>query len=123
MKVEGDGANTGAYYIAVENDLAVPEEWDCVDSDDQYPDPLWGCQFTLKNDDEDGLDLNIVPAWEAGAAGTGVRVRVVDGSFDTKSIELVDNVVTATDHSDSEKGRSSIRSRESATATEPRVRP
>ena len=104
VKVEGDGANTGAYYIAVENDLAVPEEWDCVDSDDQYPDPLWGCQFTLKNDDEDGLDLNIVPAWEAGAAGTGVRVRVVDGSFDTKSIELVDNVVAATDHSDSEKG-------------------
>ena len=104
VKVEGDGANTGAYYIAVENDLAVPEEWDCVDSDDQYPDPLWGCQFTLKNDDEDGLDLNIVPAWEAGAAGTGVRVRVVDGSFDAKSIELVDNVVAATDHSDSEKG-------------------
>ena len=52
------------------------------DCPSQFDDPLYGCQYTLKNNQHPGQDINVEPAWEAGALGQGINVTVVDGGID-----------------------------------------
>lgn len=65
-------------------------------------DPRFADQWYLKNDGSlagttAGNDLNVVPAWEAGATGAGIRVGVVDDGVSTTHEDLVDRLDTAND--------------------------
>ena len=115
----------GTYYYRVQgtdhvfDTVAQPDEryyhvsWELVNAyrrwvsacrestDDAVGDALYGCQASLKNAQHPGEDINVEPAWEAGAYGDGVTVVVADTGIDDLHPDLVGTV-------DLEKSKSTL---------------
>ncbi len=65
-------------------------------NDAQISDSLYGCQWHLRN--QTGEDINVEPVWADGIKGEGVNVAVVDDGMDFSHIDLRDNVSTSLNH-------------------------
>lgn len=44
----------------------------------QFDDPLWSKQWNLHNKDNPTHDINVLPVWQAGYTGKGVRIALLD---------------------------------------------
>ena len=55
-------------------------------------DPLYACQWHLRNRQQVGHDINVEPVWEQGITGEGVNVAIVDDGMDHYHEDLRDNV-------------------------------
>ena len=88
VKVESAGNHTtGSYTIKAVAAQCPPSE---------FRDPLYGCQWHLKNTGQDGHgtpgeDINVERVWEEGYEGEGVHVAVVDGGVYLRHRDLEDN--------------------------------
>lgn len=58
-------------------------------------DPLYGCQWHLRNQEQAGHDINVEPVWEQGITGAGVNVAIVDDGMDHYHEDLRENVAVA----------------------------
>ncbi|XP_073971450.1 furin-like protease 2 isoform X2 [Rhodnius prolixus] len=56
-----------------------------------FPDPLYAQQWYLNGGAENGLDMNVAPAWAKGYTGKGVVVSILDDGIQTNHPDLVDN--------------------------------
>ncbi|XP_066908018.1 furin-like protease 2 [Halyomorpha halys] len=56
-----------------------------------FPDPLYKHQWYLNGGAEDGLDMNVGPAWAKGYTGKGVVVSILDDGIQTNHPDLIDN--------------------------------
>ena len=63
----------------------------------QIDDPLYGCQWHLRN--TTGEDINVEPVWVDDIRGEGINIAVVDDGMDFSHIDLRDNVSTPLNHS------------------------
>ena len=54
----------------------------CDAIQDEFDDPLYGCQDNLHNRTHPGEDINVEPAWASGALGQGITIVVPDGGID-----------------------------------------
>ena len=70
--------------------------------DTQTADPLYGCQWHLKN--REGEDINIEAVWAEGLTGSGINVAVVDDGMDYLHEDLKANVDKARNHDYTDKG-------------------
>ena len=61
-------------------------------------DPLYGCQWHLKNLEPGGHDINVEGVWEDGYNGEGVNVVVVDTTVNYGHEDLKDNVDYGRNH-------------------------
>eukprot|EP01135_Chromosphaera_perkinsii_P008187 Nk52_evm9s1178 gene=Nk52_evmTU9s1178 len=57
----------------------------------KFTDPLFGQQWHLHNTEHPGKDMNIIPVWNAGITGKGVRVSVIDDGLEQGHSDLKDN--------------------------------
>ena len=72
----------------------------CADITTDYDDPLYGCQWHLKNTGQDtgagvgtsGEDINVEAVWEGGNLGEGINIAIVDDSLSPEHEDLKDNV-------------------------------
>ncbi len=69
---------------------------DCEDATESLvtasvEDPLYGCQWHLKNFEPGGHDIDVEGAWEQGHEGEGINVVVVDTSIDYEHEDLIEN--------------------------------
>ena len=62
----------------------------------QITDPLYGCQWHLKNSADE--DINVEVVWAEGIDGNGVNVAIVDDGMDHGHEDLVDNVDASRNH-------------------------
>ena len=91
--------STGAYLIdtlpSPYND--VIEE--CTALTTSQSDPLYGCQWHLKNTGQFGTgagqDINVESVWADGNKGEGINIAIVDDGLQTDHDDLVDNILTA----------------------------
>ena len=67
---------------------------ECAAKQDQFTDPLYGCQNSLNNRDHPGEDINVESAWQFGALGQGVNVVITDTGIDDLHEDLVGAVDT-----------------------------
>ena len=58
-------------------------------------DPLYACQWHLRNQEQAGHDINVESVWEQGITGVGVNVAIVDDGMDHYHEDLRDNVAVA----------------------------
>ena len=65
-------------------------------NDPQIGDSLYGCQWHLRN--QSGEDINVEPVWAEGITGEGINIAVVDDGMDFNHIDLRDNVDTSLNH-------------------------
>lgn len=56
-----------------------------------FPDPLFKEQWYLNGGAKDGLDMNVVPAWNKGYTGKGVVVSILDDGIQTNHPDLAQN--------------------------------
>ena len=61
-------------------------------------DPLYGCQWHLRNYEPGGEDINVEPVWAAGINGEGVNVAVVDDTMDYSHEDLAENLNGSLNH-------------------------
>ena len=92
------GATSGSYTIEVVEDPDYAFSLDrCPESLSAVSDPLYGCQWHLKNTGQfggvAGEDINVEDAWEAGVLGEGINVVIVDSGIDPYHEDLRDNVL------------------------------
>ena len=93
VKVTSFNSETGPYVIHMV-EATDHTDWiaDCRSKTNAYDDPLFGCQWHLKNnmlnDGSAGKDINVEPVWNAGNFGEGVKVIVVDGGIDPDHEDL-----------------------------------
>ena len=87
IKVTSPASEMGPYGIHVA--ASTPQtNWlsVCRAIETDYNDPLFGCQWFLKNSQQNtgsaGQDINVVDVWAAGNTGQGVVVVVADSAFD-----------------------------------------
>ena len=64
----------------------------------QVGDPLYGCQWHLRNYEPGGADINVEPVWAAGINGEGVNVAVVDDTMDYSHEDLAENLNGSFNH-------------------------
>ena len=64
----------------------------------QINDPLYGCQWHLRNQEQGGEDINVEDVWAEGVNGEGVNVAVVDDGMCFAHEDLAANVNTALNH-------------------------
>ena len=64
----------------------------------QVGDPLYGCQWHLRNYEPGGEDINVEPVWAAGINGEGVNVAVVDDTMDYSHEDLYGNIDRSLNH-------------------------
>ena len=64
----------------------------------QISDPLYGCQWHLRNQEQGGEDINVEAVWAEGVNGEGVNVAVVDDGMYYAHEDLADNVNTTLNH-------------------------
>ena len=72
----------------------------CLGFDDSYDDPLFGCQWYLKNSGQYGgarQDINVEAAW-ATSTGAGIHVAVVDDGMHSDHPDLAANVDRTLNH-------------------------
>ena len=87
------GADTGPYSILMINDLQLEDLLNkCSGLDATFSDPLFGCQWNLKNTGQlggtSGEDINVADVWSGGNTGAGKYVVVVDQQLDHKHDDL-----------------------------------
>ncbi len=70
----------------------------------EIDDSLFGCQWHLRNLEQQGEDVNVEGAWEQGFSGEGVNVAVIDDTIDYSHRDLTDNVNSALNHDYQNKG-------------------
>ena len=100
-----DAAARGGYTIRVLDAAAAPEKsypgilngWYCEDTDTTVEDPLYVCQWALKNSGQyegspAGEDINVEGVWADGNLGGGVAVAVVDDGLEVTHEDLRENV-------------------------------
>ena len=61
-------------------------------------DPLYACQWRMKNQEQPGEDINVEPVWQDGILGEGVNVAVVDDGMDFTHEDLRENVDASLNH-------------------------
>ncbi len=61
-------------------------------------DPLYVCQWHLRNHEDDDADINVEPVWAGGINGAGVNVAVVDDGLDHHHEDLAPNVNPSLNH-------------------------
>ena len=64
----------------------------------QISDPLYGCQWHLRNQEQVGEDINVEPVWAEGINGEGVNVAVVDDTMDYSHEDLAGNINSSLNH-------------------------
>ena len=101
---ETEAMDTGRYTIRATED---PRQDPFRDSCSNFPrradisDPLYGCQWHLKNYDQfsnsAGQDIRVEEVWPT-YTGSGINVAVVDDGMHYQHEDLTDNVLTAFNH-------------------------
>ena len=95
--VNGDGDGPwSSTFARTTSDLSET----CRGFDDTYDDPLFGCQWHLKNTGQyggAGKDINIETAW-AITKGSGINVAIVDDGLHSDHLDLSANVDTSKNH-------------------------
>ena len=86
IRIKADPGQTGAYLIHPLVDAAsVARDKRCAGFASSFDDPLYGCQWHLKNTsqfgDGAGFDINVETAWQT-TLGEGINVLVVDLGLD-----------------------------------------
>ncbi len=97
-----DDFSAGAYFVKVTTDSAADytlhtryDPWYTAFIDDcrgTTGDPLYVCQWHLRNHENDDADINVEPVWANGIDGTGVNVAVVDDGIDQYHEDLAPNI-------------------------------
>ena len=87
------GADTGPYAILMINDSQLEDLLNkCSGLNATFSDPLFGCQWNLKNTGQLGgtsaEDINVANVWSGGNTGAGIYVVVVDVQLDLKHEDL-----------------------------------
>ena len=87
------GADTGPYSILMINDSHLENLLGkCSGLNVTFTDPLFGCQWNLKNTGQlggtSGEDINVADVWSGGNTGAGIYVVVVDKQLDFKHEDL-----------------------------------
>ena len=87
------GADTGPYSILMINDLQLEDLLNkCSGLNATFSDPLFGCQWHLKNTGQlggtSGEDINVADVWSGGNTGAGIYVVVVDQQLDFQHDDL-----------------------------------
>ena len=67
-------------------------------------DPLYVCQWHLRNHEDDDADINVEPVWADGIDGTGVNIAVVDDGIDHYHEDLAPNVDKSLNYDYTESG-------------------
>ena len=65
-------------------------------NDPQIGDSLYGCQWHLRN--QSGEDINVEPVWAEGITGEGINIALVDDGMDFNHEDLRENVNTSLNH-------------------------
>ena len=125
-----DDFDRGTYYIKVtapDNDTTYPVPYtihayeeidypnfidDCETAtvalnNSQISDPLYGCQWHLRNQEQGGKDINVEAVWAEGINGEGVNIAVVDDGMDFTHEDIAANVDRTLNH-DYKTGSSDI---------------
>ena len=81
------GAETGPYTILMVDDPVFEALLDkCSGLDTTVSDPLFGCQWNLKNTGQlggtAGEDINVEAVWAGGNLGAGISVVIIDTDMD-----------------------------------------
>ena len=102
LKVTSSNEETGPYTVLASEDAAYRYFYNsCSRIVTSYDDPLYGCQWHLKNTGQlggtSGEDINVEGAW-ATVLGTGIAVAVVDGPLDVTHRDLIQNLDTTKNH-------------------------
>ena len=97
------GDETGDYGLRLSEDFSYIRLLNpCLAIDTLQSDPLYGCQWHLKNTGQlggtAGEDINVEDVWAAGQLGAGVTVAVVDDGLDYAHRDLRDNVIQDRNH-------------------------
>ena len=99
-----DGSYPVPYILQFYEDEAYTNWFDeCEDTTDRLvnssvEDPLYGCQWHLKNLEPGGHDIDVESVWEEGYEGEGVNVVVVDTTIDHRHEDLTDNFDPGSNH-------------------------
>ena len=103
LSAEGDEA--GSYTLdALVDDGKLQQEQKCLAlGSGTFSDPLYGCQWHLKNTGQfpggAGKDINVEPVWATGNLGQGINVAVFEGGVDSEHDDLKDNYLDERNHS------------------------
>ncbi len=94
------GAATGGYALRMVEDEAMDRVWSaCSGRSTSFSDPLYGCQWHLRNRGQlqgtAGEDIRVEEVWAGGNMGAGIGVAVVDSGLHEGHPDLVDNVDTS----------------------------
>jgi len=99
LRVSSSGSSTGMYLL---DPIASPYNQvveDCTAITTTQSDPLYGCQWHLKNTGQFGAgagqDINVESVWAGGNKGEGINIALLEDSLQTDHEDLVDNVLTA----------------------------
>ena len=109
-----DDFGPGAYFVKVTADSSANytlharhDPWYDAFIDDcqgTTRDPLYVCQWHLRNHIDDNADINVEPVWADGIDGTGVNVAVVDDGLDHYHEDLAPNVDKSLNYDYAESG-------------------
>ena len=105
LKVTGkDATDTGRYTVRaiVETSYAYfLNRCSNIPTSSSINDPLYGCQWHLKNNDQfrnsGGHDIRVEEVWPT-YTGSGINVAVVDDGMHYRHEDLTDNVLTSFNH-------------------------
>ena len=64
----------------------------------ELSDPLYGCQWHLRNQEHGGEDINVEAVWAEGINGEGVNIAVVDDTMDYSHEDLAGNINSSLNH-------------------------
>ena len=100
---EGSGSATGRYVVLLTDTISYDSSLDaCMVIATALSDPLFGCQWHLRNtgqfDGTAGEDINVEAVWAAGKLGDGATVAVVDDGLDYTHKDLKANVIADLNH-------------------------
>ncbi len=87
------GAETGAYTVLIVDDPVLERLFSrCSGISTAFGDPLYGCQWNLKNTGQlggtPGEDINVEGVWTGGNLGAGIHVVLVDEGMDYQHEDL-----------------------------------
>ncbi len=104
LMVKGDGTETGRYTVRAIVDAgqtAFVNRCSNISRSAGINDPLYGCQWHLKNNDQfrnsAGQDIRVEEVWPT-YTGDGINVAVVDDGMHYTHEDLTDNVLTSFNH-------------------------
>ena len=104
LMVKGDGTETGHYTVRAIVDAgqtAFVNRCSNISRSAGINDPLYGCQWHLKNNDQfrnsAGQDIRVEEVWPT-YTGDGINVAVVDDGMHYTHEDLTDNVLTSFNH-------------------------